>query len=65
MAERLTFRNLAAVKTTTFCMWTPHYLHMAVFAISMLVQFMNYFLANAAELREEPGRPEWPGGLEG
>ncbi len=38
---------------------------LAVFAISMLVQFMNYFLANAAELREEPGRPEWPGGLEG
>ena len=37
---------------------------LAVFAISMLVQFMNYFLANAAELREEPGRPERPGGLE-
>lgn len=36
---------------------------LAVFAISMLVQFMNYFLANAAELREEPGRPERPGGL--
>lgn len=36
---------------------------LAVFAVSMLVQFMNYFLANAAELREEPGRPERPGGL--
>jgi TRAP-type mannitol/chloroaromatic compound transport system permease small subunit len=36
---------------------------LAVFALSMLTQFMNYFLANAAELREEPGRPKRPGGL--
>lgn len=36
---------------------------LAVFAVSMLVQFMNYFLANAAELREEPGRPARPAGL--
>jgi TRAP-type mannitol/chloroaromatic compound transport system permease small subunit len=36
---------------------------LAVFAVSMLVQFMNYFLANAAELRDEPGRPARPGGL--
>lgn len=36
---------------------------LAVFAVSMLIQFMNYFLANAAELHDEPGRPERPGGL--
>ena len=36
---------------------------LAVFAVSMLVQFMNYFLANAAELRDEPGRPVRPAGL--
>ena len=36
---------------------------LAVFAVSMLVQFMNYFLANAAELHEEPGRPVRPAGL--
>lgn len=36
---------------------------LAVFALSMLAQFMNYFLANVAELREEPGRPKRPAGL--
>ena len=36
---------------------------LAVFAVSMLVQFMNYLLANAAELRGEPGRPARPAGL--
>ena len=33
---------------------------LAVFAVSMMVQFTSYFLSSVADLRGEPGKPKPP-----